>query len=64
MNGCDVSMRLGFSFVGRKKGLFAYSSIIVALQVGTECAVSDWVFVVESEAINVKRKVKQALNSV
>ena len=58
MSGCDASMRPGFSFARRKKGLFAYSSTIIALQVGTECAIWDWVLVVESEAIDEKKKNK------
>ena len=58
MNGCDVSMRLGFSFVGRKYGLFANSSAIVALEAGTECVDWDWVLVVESKAIDEKRRGK------
>ena len=51
MRGCEVRMRLGFSFAGRKKGLFANSSAIVALEEGTECAVWEWVLVVESKAM-------------
>ena len=65
MSGCEVSIRLGFSFVGRKKGLFAYSSAIVALEASTECVVWDWVLVMESEAMDEKRKAKnKTLNSV
>ena len=58
MRGCEVSMRPGFSFAGRKKGLFAYSSAIVVFETGIECTVWDWVLVVESEAIDEKRKTK------
>ena len=52
MKGCEVRMRLGFSFAGRKKGLFVDSSTIATLEEGTECAVWDWVLVVESEAMS------------
>ena len=58
MSGCDVSIRPGFSFAGRKYGLFAYSSAIVALEAVTECADWDWALVVESEAIDEKRRGK------
>ena len=34
MRGWDVRIELGFSFVGKKKGLSADSSIIAALVVG------------------------------
>ena len=36
-----------FSFTGRKKGLFANSSAITALEEGIEFAVWDWVLFVE-----------------
>ena len=52
MRGCEVRIRPGFSFAGRKKGLFADSSAIAALEEGFECAVWDWVLVVDSEALN------------
>ena len=61
MSGCEVSIRLGFSFVGRKKGLFAYSSTIVELEVSTEYAVWEWVLVVESEAMDEKKSKNEAL---
>ena len=39
MRGCEVRIRPGFSFTGRKKGLFEDSSAIAALEEGTKCAV-------------------------
>ena len=62
MRGYEVSMRPGFSFAGRKKGLFAYSSAIVVFETGTECTVWDWVLVVESEDIDEKKNKKQSTN--
>ena len=57
MRGYVVSIKPGFSFAGRKKGLFAYSSTI-ALEAGTKCTVCDWVLVVESKAMDEKINVK------
>ena len=39
MRGCEVRIRPGFSFTGRKKGLFEDSSAIAALEEGTKCTV-------------------------
>ena len=61
MRGCEVRIRPGFSFAGRKKGIFTYSSAIVALGEGTECAIWDWVLVVESEAMSENEKWEQTL---
>ena len=36
MRGWDVRIELGFSFVGKKKGLLADSSVIAALVVGAD----------------------------
>ena len=51
--------KLVFSFTRRKKGLFADSYAITALEEGTKYAIWDWVLFVESKAMKEKEKLKK-----